>query len=91
MKSSETSETSVPTMEVMRSAFTRCCKICGVPEDTCLNLTLLLQSREELRVILCWMMEEEDAGHHPDTTEVVLMAVKIKDYSIKMGLDTPEW
>jgi len=86
----KSSETSVPTIATLRHAFARCCKILGLPKDTYLNLTLLLQSREELRAILCWMMEEEDKGHHPDTTEVVQMAETIKEYSIKMGLDKPE-
>jgi len=75
----KSSERSVPTLKALRSAFAKGCKICGVSQETCLNLMLLLQSREELATMVLWMLREEDAGRHPDTTEVVLKAEEVKE------------
>ena len=77
MKSSETSQ---PTMDTLRHAFARCCKILGLDQETCLNLILLLQSRTELATMVCMMYQAEEEGEKWGTTEVVLAAEKIKDY-----------
>lgn len=75
MNSKETS----PSLDLLRSAFYRCCHILGVSQETCLNLTLLLQSKEELETMLWAMAEQEKQGLEWGTTEVVLMAAKIHE------------
>ena len=71
-------ETSGVTMNTLRSGLARCCKILGLSQNSCLGLTLLLNSRWQLTLMLAWMLQEEEAGRKPDTTEVVLMAEKIR-------------
>jgi len=71
-------EISGVTMNTLRSGLSRCCKILGLSQNSCLGLTLLLNSRWQLALMLAWMLQEEDAGRKPDTTEVVLMAEKIR-------------
>lgn len=74
MKSSETLH---PTMNTLRHALNRCCHILGLDQDTCLALTLLMQSEEELETMLWAMEKQEEMGLNWGTTEVVLMADKI--------------
>ncbi len=81
-KSSGTTELSVA---MLRSAFARCCKVLGLDQKTCLELTLLLNSRAELAVMLMLMLEAEDRGEKWGTTEVCLAAERIKEESAKMG------
>lgn len=69
----------LPTMETLRHAFARCCKICGLDQNTCLAMTLLLNTRECLMSMLWAMQEAEIRGVDLDTTAVVNIAVKIKE------------
>ena len=79
-------ETSGVTMDTLRHGFARCCKILGLDQDSCLALTLLLDSKWQLGLMLAWMLQEENKQHHPNTTEVVLMAEKIhKAWLLKEG------
>jgi len=77
----KSSETSLPSLTTLRHALARCCKILGLTQENCLNLTLLMQSRAELATLLCWMLEEEEKGNKPTRTEVMIYAAKIKDYT----------
>lgn len=83
MTSEKSSETQQPSLEILRKAFAGSCPILGLSQSTCVALTLLLNSRAELATMLTWMLEQEDKGHHPDTTEVVLYAEKVRDYADK--------
>lgn len=66
-------------IDLLRTAFYRCCHILGVSQETCLNLTLLMQSKEELETMIWAMAEQEKKGLNWGTTEVVLMAAKIHE------------
>lgn len=66
------------TMETLRHGLAGCCKVLGLSKSSCLGLTLLLNSRWQLAMMLAWMLQEEEAGRKPDTTQVVLMAEKIR-------------
>jgi hypothetical protein len=81
--SEKLSETSLPPIATLRKAFAGCCKILGLDKDSCLALTLMLQSEEELGTLIAWMLREEDRGNKPSTTEVVQIAEKIKDYYLE--------
>ena len=48
MNSKKSSEASPVTIEVLRELFAIGCRNLGIPQDQCLALVLLLQSREEL-------------------------------------------
>ena len=80
------SETLQPTMTMLRSAFARCCKVLGLDQKTCLELTLLLSSKAELAVMLMMMLEAEERGEKWGRTEVCLTAGRIKEEAIKMGI-----
>lgn len=71
-------ETSQVTIDTLRSAFARGCKVFGLDLSTCQALALMLNSRWALTLMLAWMLQEEDKGNHPTTTEVVEAAVKIR-------------
>ena len=77
MKSSETSPV---TIEILRQLFNIGCKNLGLPQSSCLALTLLLQSKEELGTMVRWMLKQENNEYKPTLTEVVLIAEKIKEY-----------
>ena len=64
------------TIETLRHLFNIGCKNFGLSQDSCLALTLLLQSREELGSMVKWMLKQEDLGNKPTPTEVVLIAEK---------------
>ena len=68
------------TIDTRRHLFNIGCKNSGVSQDTCLALTLLLQSKEELGTMVRWMIKQENQGCKSSQTEVVLIAEKIKDY-----------
>ena len=68
-----------PSIETLRKGFASGCSILGIRQDTCLALTLLLDSRWALALMLAYMVQEEEKGRKPDTTEIVLMVEKIKD------------
>lgn len=80
MNSKKSQETSQVTIEVLRHLFNIGCRNLGIPQDRCLALTLLLQSREELGSMVKWMLKQEVKGYKPTLTEVILIAEKIKDY-----------
>ena len=71
-------ETSQVTMDTLRHAFATGCKNLGLDQSSCLALTLMLNSRWAMALMLVWMLQEEDKGNHPTTTEVVETAVKIR-------------
>ena len=66
----------------MRQAFATSCKLLGLSQETCLNLTLLLQSLEEIETMVWVMMEAEDRGIKLTRTQVVLIAEQIKEKSL---------
>lgn len=78
MKSSQTSQSSIT---ILRKAFAQGCKLLGLSQETCLNLTLLLQSEEELETMLWAMLKAEDEGIKLSRTQVVLIAEQIKEKS----------
>ena len=93
MKKNENKEISI---EALRHLFNIGCKNSGVSQETCLALTLLLQSEEELGTMVKWMLEQEDKGYTPSQTEVVQKAEIIKDYFHKntnqiREKDIPKW
>ena len=67
-----------PSIETLRKGFAASCHILGIRQNTCLALTLLLNSRWALALMLAYLLQEEEAGRKPDTSEVVLMAEKIR-------------
>lgn len=73
-------------IESLRSAFACYCKLFGLTMDTCFALTLLLLStRWQLVMMLAWIVQQEEAGRKPDTTEVVLTAEKIRNAAEAKG------
>ena len=70
-------------METLRSALARCCKILGFDQQTCLALTLMLDSKEALMTMLWAMKEIEDRGLvkkvRDMTTLIVNIAVQIEE------------
>lgn len=80
----DSTETSPYSIDLLRSAFYRCCHILGVSQETCLSLTLLMQSKEELMTMLWAMAEQEEKGLNWGTTEVVLMAAKIHEQYLSL-------
>ena len=72
-------------MAMLRSAFARCCKVLGLDQKTCLELTLLLNSKAELAVMLMMLLEAEEKGEKWGTTEVCLAAERIREEAEKMG------
>lgn len=67
-------------IDALRHLFNIGCKNADVSQDTCLALTLLLQSKEEMGTMVRWMIKQEDKGYKPSQTEVVMIAEKIKEY-----------
>ncbi len=67
-------------MEVLRHLFNIGCKNLGLPQSSCLALTLLLQSKEELGTMVRWLLKQEKLRNKPSLTEETLIAEKIKDY-----------
>lgn len=80
----KSSEISQPTLATLRSAFARSCKVLGLRQETCVGLTLLLNSRSELAAMLLTMLEAEDKGGKMGTTEVVLAAEEIHEKYLKI-------
>ncbi len=80
MKSQENSQV---TIETLRHLFNIGCKNLELPQKSCLALTLLLQSKEELGTMVKWMLKQEQQNYKPTLTEVVLIAEKIKDYYLE--------
>ena len=80
MASDTTQETSQVTIDTLRHLFAIGCRNLGLPQKSCLALTLMLQSREELGSMVKWLIKQEDKGYKSSLTEVVLIAEKIKEY-----------
>ena len=66
----------------MRLAFATGCKNLGLSQETCLNLTLLLNSEEEIETMVWALVQAEDAGIKWTRTQVVRIAEKIKEKSL---------
>ena len=64
---------------IMREVFALGCKDLGLSQQTCLNLTLLLSSLEEIETMVWSMREAEDRGIRLTRTQVVRMAEYIKE------------
>ena len=71
--------TSQSRITIMREVFALGCKNLGVSQETCLNLTLLLSSLEEIETMVWAMREAEDRGMRLTRTQVVRMAEYIKE------------
>ena len=71
--------TSEPRITLMRKAFATGCKNLGLSQETCLNLTLLLSSLEEIETMVWALREAEDRGMRLTRTQVVRMAEYIKE------------
>ena len=63
----------------MREVFALGCKNLGLSQETCLNLTLLLSSLEEIETMVWALREAEDRGMRLTRTQVVRMAEYIKE------------
>ncbi len=83
MTSDTSQETSQVTMEDLRHLFNIGCKNLELPQSSCLALTLMLQSKEELGTMVKWLLKQEKLGNRPSLTEVALIAEKIKLYYLK--------
>ena len=66
----------------MRQAFATGCKLLGLSQETCLNLTLLLSSEAEIETMVWALCQAEDRGIKLTRTEVVLIAEQIKEKSL---------
>ena len=66
----------------MREVFALGCKNLGLSQETCLNLTLLLSSLEEIETMVWALCQAEDRGIKLTRTEVVLIAEQIKEKSL---------
>ena len=66
----------------MRLAFATGCKLLGLSQQTCLNLTLLLSSLEEIETMVWVLCEAEDKGIKLTRTQVVRIAEQIKEKSL---------
>ncbi len=71
--------TSPSRITLMRMAFAIGCKNLGLSQETCLNLTLLLSSLEEIETMVWALEQAEEAGVKWTRTEVVLLAERIKE------------
>jgi len=77
------SEKKTVSIDVLRHLFYIGCRNFGVSQESCLALTLLLQSKEELGTMVRWMVKCEEKKEFPTSTDVILIAEKIKDYYMK--------
>lgn len=78
MKSQQISQ---PRITIMRKAFAIGCKNLGLSQETCLALTLLLQSEKEIETMVWALVKAEEEGIKLTRTQVVLLAEKIKEKS----------
>ena len=63
----------------MRKVFALGCKNLGLSQETCLNLTLLLSSLEEIETMVWTMREAEDRGIKLTRTQLIGIAEYIKE------------
>ena len=80
MKSNKNSQSRIT---LMRQAFAIGCKNLGLSQETCLALTLLLQSEKEIETMVWALAKAEDEGIKLSRTQVVLLAESIKEHSIE--------
>ena len=78
MKSSQISQSR---KTLMRQAFATGCKNLGLSQETCLALTLLLQSEKEIETMVWALAKAEEEGIKLSKTQVILLAEKIKEKS----------
>ena len=78
MKSLQKSQ---PRITLMRQAFAIGCKNLGLSQQTCLALTLLLQSEVEIETMVWALAKAEEQGIKLTRTQVVLLAERIKEKS----------
>lgn len=71
--------TSQSRITIMREVFALGCKNLGLSQQLCLNLTLMLQSLEEIETMVWALREAEDRGMRLTRTQVVRMAEYIKE------------
>ena len=71
----------------MREVFALGCKDLGLSQQTCLNLTLLLSSLEEIETMVWSMREAEDRGIRLTRTQVVRMAEYIKEIYLEQQVE----
>lgn len=72
---------------IMREVFALGCKDLGLSQQTCLNLTLLLSSLEEIETMVWSMREAEDRGIRLTRTQVVRMAEYIKEIYLEQQVE----
>ena len=82
MKSSQTSQSRIT---LMRQAFATGCKNLGLSQETCLALTLLLQSEKEIETMVWALAKAEEEGIKLSKTQVMLLAEKIREKSTLNG------
>lgn len=70
----------------MRQAFAIGCKNLGLSQETCLALTLLLQSEKEIETMVWALAKAEEEGIKLSKTQVMLLAEKIKEKSTSLYL-----
>ena len=70
--------TSEPRITIMREVFALGCKNLGLSQQTCLNLTLLLSSLEEIETMVWALREAEDRG---------IRLIRIAEYIKEIYLD----
>jgi len=61
---------------LMRQAFATGCKNLGLSQETCLALTLLLQSEKEIETMVWALSKAEEEGIKLSRTQVMLLAEK---------------
>lgn len=79
MASDTSQETTQVTIETLRRAFARCCKILELDQKTCVALTLLLFPRECMMTMLWYLDWAEQEGIKPSRTMVVKVAQLIRE------------
>ena len=77
MTSDTSQETTQVTMDTLRRAFARYCKILEIDQITCLALTLLLNSKESMITMLRYLDWAEKEGIKPSKTMVEKVAQQI--------------
>lgn len=79
-----------PPIEGLREVFTMYCSFFGLSQQTCLALILMLDSRWALLLMTTYFYQAKERGDKLDTTDVVLMAEKVRKAQDKrkaLGLD----
>ena len=82
MKSSQISQSRIT---LMRQAFATGCKNLGLSQETCLTLTLLLQSEKEIETMVWALAKAEEERIKLSRTQVMMLAEKIREKSTLNG------